>query len=294
MTIVSAVGVNAAPAARVTVAIAFLDEMRFLADAVDEVRRQTLEAWRLILVDDGSTDGSSEIADEFARADPERIAVVRHEGRVNRGLAASRNLAIHHASTEFLCFLDADDLWSPDKLVTQLDAFATYPDAVMVCGPSWHRPLGGPPPGELVAVCAGAPRLLRRGAFARMRMRGTVTTPPPSDVMYRLATLREVGGVPEGPGVIEDQRTYVAVALRGPVAVLDRPLTTYHVRTDSLYGSTRDDGMQQVRTHREFERWVVRHCARRGLHGAATIAALMERRLRRGMRRRLAPGHRGY
>ena len=55
MTIVSAVGVNAAPAARVTVAIAFLDEMRFLADAVDEVRRQTLEAWRLILVDDGST-----------------------------------------------------------------------------------------------------------------------------------------------------------------------------------------------------------------------------------------------
>ncbi|MDO9174222.1 MAG: glycosyltransferase, partial [Actinomycetota bacterium] len=199
----------------------------------------------------------------------------------------SRNLAIGAARGRHLCFLDADDLWSEHKLATQLELFRTHPEVVMVCGPSRHQPLGEAELGPLVPVCADAPRVLRRGQFARMRMRGHLTTPPPSDVMYRLATLRRVGGVPDGPAMLEDQRTFVAVSLAGPVFVDDRPLTTYTVRNDSLYGSTRDDGLAEVRHHRAVERWVVASCRRQGPAGWWVIACLLERRLRRGVGRRL-------
>lgn len=268
-------------------AIPFFNELRFLAAAVDSVRTQTETSWELLLVDDGSTDGSSQLADEIARACPGRIAVLRHPGAENRGLPASRNLAIDAARGDHLCFLDADDLWSPHKLATQLELFRAHPEVVMVCGPSRHQPLGDERPGPVVPVCTGAPRVLARGQFARMRMRGHLTTPPPSDVMYRLATLRRAGGVPDGPSVIEDQRTYVTVSLLGPVFVHDRPLTTYTVRPDSLYGSTRSDGLVQVQNHREFERWVVTTCATHGPVGFSVIACLFERRLRRGVGRRL-------
>ena len=271
----------------VTVAIPFFNEQRFLPNAVATVRAQTESSWELLLIDDGSTDESGALADAIALADPERVHVVRHPGGGNRGLPASRNLAIDRGRGEFFCFLDADDLWSEFKLATQLELLGRHVDAVMVCGPSRHQPLGVEEPGPIVPVCANAPRVLRRGQFARMRMRGRLTTPPPSDVMYRLATLREAGGVPVGAPMLEDQRTFVAVSLFGRVVVDDRPLTTYTVRNDSMYGSTRDDGRAQVDSHREFERWVVATCSRQGLQGLSVVACLLERRLWRGVGRRL-------
>ncbi len=271
----------------VTVAIPFLDEERFLASAVDCVSSQTETSWELLLVDDGSTDGSGAIADRLAASGNGRIHVLRHPDGANRGLPASRNLAIHHARGDFLCFLDADDLWSPQKLATQLTMFDLHPRAVMVCGASRHQPTSPDHAASDVPVCRGAPRLLGRGQFARMRMRGTVTTPPPSDPMYRLAALRAAGGVPSGGTFAEDQRMFVALSLLGPIYVDDRQLTTYTIRDDSISGGSRADGLEQVRIHREFERWVVVFCRRGGVHGFAVIAALMHRRLVRGTSRRL-------
>ena len=272
---------------RVTVAIPFFNEQRFLPAAVAAVRAQTESSWELLLVDDGSTDGSSDLADAIARAHPGRVTVLRHPGRENRGLPASRNLAIDRARGEFLCFLDADDEWSPHKLAAQVEMFRTHPHAVMVCGPSRHQPLDTFAVGRTVAVCEGAPRLLRRGQFARMRMRGTVTTPPPSDPMFRLSTLRTAGGVPAGPAMAEDQRLYVAVSLLGPVFVDDQQLTTYTVRNDSMYGAARGDDLVQVEIHRQFERWVMQKSRHSGLRGLAVMAALLHRRLARGVGRRL-------
>jgi glycosyltransferase involved in cell wall biosynthesis len=271
----------------VTVAIPFLNEEQFLASAVQCVTAQTATSWELLLVDDGSTDGSPAIADRLAASAPGRIHVLRHPNGENRGLPESRNLAIHHARGEFLCFLDADDLWSPNKVAVQLAMFAANPRAVMVCGTSRHQPASSAQAAVDVPVCRRAPRLLGRGQFARMRMRGTVTTPPPSDPMYRVNALRAVGGVPTGGTFAEDQRMFVALSLAGPIYVDDRQLTTYTLRDDSISGVSRYDGLEQVRIHREFERWVVVFCRRAGLHGYAVIAALTHRRIVRGTTRRL-------
>jgi teichuronic acid biosynthesis glycosyltransferase TuaG len=88
-----------------------------LLETVASVRAQTRPDWELILVDDGSTDGSRALAESLAVADP-RIRLLGWAG--NRGAAAARNAGIRAARGRFIAFLDADDLWRPEKLARQI------------------------------------------------------------------------------------------------------------------------------------------------------------------------------
>ena len=90
---------------RVSVVLIFLDAERFLREAIESVLAQTFSAWELLLVDDGSTDGSSEIARCYAAEHPGAIRYLTHPGRENRGMSASRNLGIGAAAGEFVAFI---------------------------------------------------------------------------------------------------------------------------------------------------------------------------------------------
>src|SRR5579871_1893267 len=84
----------------------------FLAQAVESVRRQTVKPLEIIVVDDGSTDNSAQVA---ARLD------VHYIYQPNRGPAAARNRALTAARGQFIAFLDADDLWPDNKLAMQTE-----------------------------------------------------------------------------------------------------------------------------------------------------------------------------
>ena len=90
---------------------------RFIVQTIESVLAQTHTDWEMLIVDDCSTDGSYEIALEYAARDP-RIKVMRNER--NSGAAVSRNRAIEVASGEYVAFLDSDDLWLPEKLARQI------------------------------------------------------------------------------------------------------------------------------------------------------------------------------
>ena len=95
---------------------------RFLGEAIQSVLGQTFQDWELIVVDDGSTDDTREVVDAFADS---RIHYVYQQ---NRGNPAARNVALRLAKGEYIAFLDADDLWFPEKLqkqVAQLDGLAS-------------------------------------------------------------------------------------------------------------------------------------------------------------------------
>lgn len=116
-----------AAAVRVSVIMVFHDARRYIEEAIASVRAQTFAEWELVLVDDGSGDGSREIAESLAAADTRRIRLFEHTGRRNLGISASRNLGVSRARGEYLAFLDADDVYLPDRLachVEQLDAHA--------------------------------------------------------------------------------------------------------------------------------------------------------------------------
>ena len=150
----------------VSVLIPVFNGARFLAAALDSVAAQTLAPLELIVVDDGSTDGSGDVA-----AARPAVRVVR---QANRGPGAARNRAFTESRGEYLAFLDADDLWKPEKLSRQLAALQAQPDAGwVVCRHEFlldegePRPRWAPAPeaeGTMVAWLPSA-TLVRRDCF---------------------------------------------------------------------------------------------------------------------------------
>jgi glycosyltransferase involved in cell wall biosynthesis len=108
-----------------------------VAEALESVLAQTEPGFELIVVDDGSTDGTSEFLAGRYGGDP-RVRTIRQP---NGGTAAARNRGLEEARAPWTAFLDSDDLWSPDHLERQL-AFATArPDAdLVVCDAHYHGP----------------------------------------------------------------------------------------------------------------------------------------------------------
>lgn len=115
----------------VSVVIACYNSSRFLRETVESVCAQSFPAWELILVDDGSTDGTTDLIAAFA-ADP-RIRAIRQE---NGGVARARNQGLRAAAhgSRYVIFLDHDDVWEPDALTLLVSALETRPSAPAAFG----------------------------------------------------------------------------------------------------------------------------------------------------------------
>ena len=111
----------------VSVIIPVWNGERFLAEAVESVLKQTYAPHEVIVVDDGSTDGSAEVAKSFG-------ALVRYYFQARRGAAAARNHGVELSRGNFIAFLDADDIWVKDKLARQMKSFEDNPELDMVFG----------------------------------------------------------------------------------------------------------------------------------------------------------------
>src|SRR5262245_25666733 len=118
----------------VSVVTIFLNGERFILDAIGSVFAQKYDNWEYLLVDDGSTDTSSAIAREYAAQYPGKVRYLEHEGHVNRGMSATRNLGIRHSQGKYVAFLDADDVWLPHKLERQVALLESHPRAGMIYG----------------------------------------------------------------------------------------------------------------------------------------------------------------
>jgi glycosyltransferase involved in cell wall biosynthesis len=113
-----------------------------IAEALESVRAQTIDDWEIVVCDDGSSDDTAAIADDF----DERVRVVRSP--VNRGLASARNLAIDASRGAVLALLDSDDTWLPRYLERQLQLLDGHGESVgIVSCNAFLRDDGGQLPG---------------------------------------------------------------------------------------------------------------------------------------------------
>jgi len=97
----------------------------FLAEAIESILAQSYRRIEVIIVDDGSTDGGAKVAQRY----PVRCFFQQHLGQ-----AAARNFGIRQARGEFLSFLDADDVWMPEKTTRQMELLAARPELEAVFG----------------------------------------------------------------------------------------------------------------------------------------------------------------
>src|SRR5918997_1425231 len=116
----------------VSTILPFLNAEKFIEEAIESVFAQTYDDWELLLIDDGSTDGSTRIALQYAERHRGRVRYLEHPEHQNRGVSASRNLGISHARGEYVAFLDADDVWLEHKLEQQVAILSSHPEAGMV------------------------------------------------------------------------------------------------------------------------------------------------------------------
>ncbi|HKY43062.1 MAG TPA: glycosyltransferase family A protein [Pyrinomonadaceae bacterium] len=154
----------------VSVIIPVYNYARYLGEAIESVLGQTYQHLEVIVVDDGSTDGSGEVARSFAG--------LRYCHQVHAGIGPARNKGVEVAQGEFIAFLDADDRWPVEKLDRQLRAFENDP-ALEMCfgqalqlqnGPEWEAgvndkrlDVAGMVPGMVPGTM-----LIKRDAFLRV------------------------------------------------------------------------------------------------------------------------------
>jgi len=221
----------------VSVVIPFLNAERFLHEAVESVLAQTFADWDLILVDDGSSDGSSAVARAYAARNP-RIRVLEHPNHENRGTAASRNLVLANGNGEFIAPLDSDDVWEPRKLEEQVAILREHPSAALVYGSPvyWRSWNDGSEEGDYIPeLKVETDRLHDKPPELALRTYplGKGSAPSPSDLLLRRATVEELGGWDDSfKGVYamyEDQVLLVKIYLASDVYVSSRTWTRYRL-----------------------------------------------------------------
>jgi glycosyltransferase involved in cell wall biosynthesis/SAM-dependent methyltransferase len=245
----------APPAPLVSVIVPFWNARPFIGEAIASVLAQTFQGWELLLIDDGSNDGSTEIGKQYVDRFPERIRYLEHERHENRGVAASRNLGVRHARGQYIAFLDADDVWLPSKLARQTAILRSEPDAAMVCGPSqfWFSWTGRPEDSsrdyvkDLRIVPAGLvkPPMLLISSLTR----GTFVANP-STIVIRREVLQRVGGFEESfigaVQTFEDDAFLAKVQLRHSVFVATECWSRYRRHGNSLLSIMTDTGKTQA------------------------------------------------
>lgn len=266
----------------VSVIIIFLDAGDFLREAIQSVLAQTYADWEILLVDDGSTDASSEIARSFASRDPSRMRYLEHDGHQNLGMSASRNLGIRYSTGEYIAFLDADDIWLPHKLQEQVALLEANSEAGMLYGRSlyWYSwtqkpednqrdfvPVSSIPSNTLIHP----PRLLP------LFLRGKTAVPCPTSILVRRSVMSKVGGFVETfigrYSVYEDQAFFSKISLQTPILVCNNCWDHYRQHPEASTAVSQKSG-QAIVARQFFLGWLQTYLQQQGVTDVAIWQAV--------------------
>jgi glycosyltransferase involved in cell wall biosynthesis len=193
---------------KVTVIIPTYNRKVCVQEAIESVLAQTYEEFELIVVDDGSTDGTGEVLKRYEK----RLLYLY---QANQGVSAARNNGLVLAQGEFIAFLDSDDLWLPKKLAIQIAFMDQHPHA---------------------QICYTDELWIRRGVRVNPKKRHAkhsgeiyphclpLCIISPSSVLMRRGLFEQVGGFDPGLPVCEDYDLWLRVAARFPVYFIPQRL----------------------------------------------------------------------
>ncbi|MBI4503663.1 MAG: glycosyltransferase family 2 protein [Gemmatimonadetes bacterium] len=202
------------PAPLVSIVLPTYNRMPYLAQAVESVLRQTEGRWELLLVDDGSNDGTTSY---LGRLDDARIHVLRRSHIGHPG--AVRNVALPLARGRYVAFLDSDDWWEPEKLSLQLAALADHPE----CGWSytWFRSVDQ----DGREIPSHRPSTSHEGMIVESLITGEAGVIT-SSMMLGRAVLTQIDNFDESLIVASHFDLLVRLAMRSSVVLVPRVLTT--------------------------------------------------------------------
>lgn len=222
----------------VSVIIPTFNRLPLLQETVDSVRNQTYQHREIIVVDDGSTDGTAEWLES-----QRDLRIVR---QANSGIAASRNRGAAEARGPWLAFLDHDDLWVPEKLRIQMEFIRDNQDVGLVA--ARHVRLGRPPRSH------GRSTWIKGDLLVMVYAESFIHT---SSVIIRKDVLESIGGFPTKYRFADEFDVWLSIARDYPIAYTDAPLVFirfYDSNTSHNRIGVRTDTYDILNNHYDPER----------------------------------------
>lgn len=206
----------------ISVVIPLYNKKDSVAHSLECVLNQTYQEFEVVVVDDGSTDGSAEVVEGFV---DERIRLIRQE---NGGVSAARNRGIEEARSEYVAFLDADDEWKPEHLQTLVGLMEKYPQ----CGAYSTNY-------EFKQGEKAKPTILNKipfdgedGVLTNYFEVASCSHPPVCSITIciRKSLLNEIGGFPVGIKLGEDILTWARIAVKSEIIFSKKVTAVYMLR----------------------------------------------------------------
>lgn len=195
----------------VSIIIPTRNRVEYLKQALDSVYAQDYADFEVIVVDDGSTDTTSELVQQYDKR-------LHYYHQYHQGVAAARNYGIRHAKGRWVAFLDDDDLFLPGKLSKNMAYLRSHPDIIWLCsGFQLVDAQAQPLPREPIVP----PAEITLHEIAMFSFLHT------SSVVVSASVLREVGGFPEGVKVSEDYHVWAKLLAQGKGGAMPEVLTYF-------------------------------------------------------------------
>jgi len=202
----------------VSVIIPTYNRAAMLREAIESVRQQTVKDVEVLVVDDGSTDETPRVVQEFG----DFVTYLRQD---NGGVAAARNRGIQAAHGHYIAFLDSDDLWLPHKLERQIDYLRDHPEIGLLYARMWSYDVEKPSERRL------DPYVVATNFTELLNGPNAVTT---STVVVRRECLETVGVFNPAIRAAEDHELWLRIARRFAIGFLDEPLAEYRRHSKSI------------------------------------------------------------
>jgi glycosyltransferase involved in cell wall biosynthesis len=208
------------PKPKVTVYIPSHNYGRFLRQAVQSVADQIYKDWELIIIDDGSTDETSEIAQSFQRSHPDRIRLIHHPNK--RGLQTSANAAIDRARGEYVIRLDPDDFFDEAALLVMASYLDNHPDIALV----YPNYIYINEEGDFLGI-ENHKKVEKEAKVLDLPAHGACT-------MIRKRVLKSIGGYNESYKAQDGHEIWLKILHRYKVENISTPLFFYRQHSDSV------------------------------------------------------------
>ena len=247
----------------------------WLGQAIESVLNQTRPCSELIVVDDGSTDGTRTEVTNFGEP-------VRLVSQPNGGVASARNRGVSATTARFLAFLDADDIWEPEKMAKQIELFDRNHRIVMThCGVTYVDADNQ----EMSTDCDGG----SGDVYKQLLLSEPTILGGGSGIVVPREVFAEVGGFDARLSTSADWRFFMRVARLGPVGFIEEPLLRYRFHASNMHYNIDAERCDRLLIHREHAQEDVlpkrvQRLARARSYRTLGIRYLANRRFVRGFR----------
>jgi len=268
---------------RVSAVIPAYNAGKFLAETIESVLAQTYRNIECIVVNDGSTDNTAEIAKSFSDK-------IRYFEKPNGGVSSARNFGIAEARGELIAFLDADDIWLPEKIEKQVSLYLEDESVGMVyCGSLDVSE-------DLVKTLQENPVLAQEALVEEILLLGSATGRIASTAVTRKSVLDTVGKFDERLSTSADADYICRLIRKAKISGISEPLTLYRVHGNQMHNNLNalehdmNIVLDKLYSTPDLPKWVqrIKRNAYARLESTLAVGYLSKKQFRRGIRHAFA------